>query len=151
MMARPSEYSEALADRICDELMDGKSLVKICAAEDMPHRSTVIRWMAADEDFATKCARAREAQADYMDDMILDVAMASTSDTAAADRVKISAFQWRASKLQPKKYGDRLDLNHSGAISTMTEEQINERLAYLSGKARDADAARGTGPEGEAE
>lgn len=42
-------------------------------------------------DFATRYARAREAQADLMDDMILDVANGATSETAAADRVKISA------------------------------------------------------------
>lgn len=85
--------------------------------DGMPHRSTVIRWMADDERFATKCARAREAQADLMDDKILDVAEASTSETAASDRVKIAAYQWRASKLAPKKYGDKLDLNHGGQIA----------------------------------
>jgi hypothetical protein len=135
MSGRHSVYSEELADQICDQLMDGKSLVKICAQDGMPHRSTVIRWMADDPDFATRCARARDAQADLMDDKILDVADASTSETAAADRVKIAAYQWRASKLAPKKYGDKLDLNHSGSIGTMSEEQVNARLAELLGKA----------------
>jgi len=74
----------------------------------MPDRSTVIRWMNTDADFASKCERAREEQADLMDDMILEVANACTNDTAHADKVKISAYQWRASKLKPKKYGDKL-------------------------------------------
>lgn len=86
---------------------------RICEAEEMPNRSTVIRWMAADDEFASKCARAREMQADLMDDLILETADASTPETAASDRVKISAYQWRASKLQPKKYGDKLDVNGS--------------------------------------
>lgn len=125
---RPSSYTEVIADRICDELMDGKSLVKICASDDMPNRTTVIRWMAANEDFATRCARARVAQADYMDDLILDVALASTAETAQADRVKISAFQWRASKLQPKKYGDKLELEHSGEVKTRVDASALENL-----------------------
>ena len=57
-------------------------------------------------------------QADLMDDKILDVADNSTTETAAADRVKISAYQWRASKLAPKKYGDKLDLTSAdGSMS----------------------------------
>ncbi len=113
-MGRASDFTEELADRICDELMGGKSLVTICQADDMPHRVTVIRWMASNEAFATRCARAREAQADLMDDMILDVAMACTPESAPADRVRLSALQWRASKLQPKKYGDKITQEHTG-------------------------------------
>lgn len=107
-MSRATLYTEEMANRICDSLLDGQSLVKICEPEGMPHRATVMRWMQEDDAFATKCARAREMQADLMDDKILDVADASTPETAASDRVKISAYQWRASKLQPKKYGDKL-------------------------------------------
>lgn len=113
-MSRQTLYSETLADAICERLIDGESLVKICADESMPNRSTVMRWMQADEAFATKCARARVLQSDLMDDMILDCAKACTPETAAADRVKISAYQWRASKLEPKKYGDKIEQTHQG-------------------------------------
>lgn len=104
---RPSLYSEELAERICELLINGETMVQICERAEMPHRVTVIRWMERPE-FATRIAHARDAQADYMDDLILRTAMASTSETAAADRVKIAAFQWRASKLAQKRYGDKL-------------------------------------------
>jgi hypothetical protein len=107
-IGRPSLFTDELADMICDRLMDGRSLRQICTDADMPHRLTIIRWTGENEAFATKCARARAMQADLMDDMILDVANACTNDTALADRVKISAYQWRASKLAPKTYGDKL-------------------------------------------
>ena len=51
--------------------------------------------------------RAREWQADYMDDLILETANDCTAETAQADRVKIGAYQWRAARLKPKVYGDR--------------------------------------------
>lgn len=102
-----STYTDDLGDAICEALIDGKSLREICTPDDMPDRSTVMRWMAADPSFAAKCARAREMQADYMDDLIIETANACTSETAAADRVKISAYQWRASKLAPKRFGDK--------------------------------------------
>jgi hypothetical protein len=72
----------------------------------MPNRVTVVRWMQKDPTFESKCARAREWQADYMDDLVLDTANECTSETAQADKVKISAYQWRASKLKPKVYGN---------------------------------------------
>lgn len=105
---RPSDYSPNIADLICERLMDGESLRSICADENMPSKATVCRWLAAHDEFRDQYARAREAQADVMDDLILDVANACKPETATADKVKISAYQWRASKLQPKKYGDRI-------------------------------------------
>jgi len=117
---RPSTFTQEVADAICDGLIDGKSLRTICLADDMPHRSTVLRWMDADETFATKCARARTMQADLMDDLILETADKCTPETAAADRVKISAYQWRASKLAPKKYGDKLALDHQSSDGSMS-------------------------------
>ena len=53
---------------------------------------------------------------------ILAVADACTVETAAADRVKISAYQWRAAKLAPRKYGDR--------------QQIEQRFVDGDGKDR---------------
>jgi hypothetical protein len=105
-MGRPSVVTNELLEAILDGLIEGKSLRKICEAEDMPNRSTVLRWLDADEDFAAKYARARVMQADHMDDLILEAAEACKPDTAAADRVKIDAYKWRASKLNPKRYGD---------------------------------------------
>lgn len=109
-----SKYTEKLAERILDELMQGKSLVKICEQKGMPKRLTVVRWLHANPDFANKYDRARETQADYMDDRILDVANESNADTAAADRLRIDAYKWRAARLRPDKYGDVKTLQHQG-------------------------------------
>jgi hypothetical protein len=108
---RPTVFSEELANAICERLMDGESLREICEASAMPHRSTVIRWMEARPIFATRVAHSRDMQADLMDDLVLEVARNSTPETASSDRVKIAAYQWRASKLAPKKYGNRLGVD----------------------------------------
>lgn len=107
---RPTLFTEDLADAIVDRISEGRSLRSICDDPDMPSRLTVMRWQDAKPEFEAKCARARVLQADFMDDKILDTADASTPETAAADRVKIAAYQWRASRLAPKKYGDKVAL-----------------------------------------
>jgi hypothetical protein len=75
----------------------------------------VVRWLERYPEFASMYAHGRTLQADLMDDMILDTANACTPATAQADRVKISAFQWRAAKLKPKVYGDKAEVALTGA------------------------------------
>ena len=50
----------------------------ICQANDMPHRTTVVRWLERYPEFASMYAHARTLQADLMDDMILETANACT-------------------------------------------------------------------------
>lgn len=106
-MPAHSTYTAEIGDIICQRVAAGESLRAICDDADMPDRTTVWRWLNEHETFATNHARAREAQADVMDERILEVADACTSDTAAADRVKIGAYQWRAARLNAKRYGDK--------------------------------------------
>jgi hypothetical protein len=114
-MGRPSDYTDAIADQICDALMDGQSMRAICAAEDMPNRSTVLRWLASNDDFAAKCARARELQADTIFDDIQDVADTGNAEDVQRAKLRVSTMQWRAAKLAPKKYGDKIVQEHTGA------------------------------------
>lgn len=119
MTGRPSTFTHDIADAICERLAEGESLRAICTDDDMPARRTVLDWLEKDEDFRAKYARAREAQADAMDDRILQVADAATPENAAAARVKIDAYKWRASKLKPKVYGDKQQVEHSGGVSVV--------------------------------
>jgi len=53
-------YSAAIADRIIDQLMDGRSVVEICREPDMPNQTTVWRWAVENRDgFAARYRRAR--------------------------------------------------------------------------------------------
>lgn len=112
---RPSGYSESIADEICWALSQGTSLRALCDIDGMPAIRTVFGWLEKHESFRTKYARARENQADVMDAKILEVADECTEETAHSSKVKIGAYQWRATKLAPKKYGERTQLEHTGA------------------------------------
>ncbi len=63
-LGRPTTFTHELADRICEQLIEGSSLRTICRNGAMPNRSTVFRWLAANEAFRVQYARARELQAD---------------------------------------------------------------------------------------
>lgn len=129
-MARPSKFTPNLADAICELLVDGKSLRTICSTAKMPSRSTVIRWLAENEAFRNQYARARELQADTLAEEILDIADKAvlgerlkkdgkgkvlerqTRDMVERSKLMIDARKWYAGKLQPKKYGERVALDH---------------------------------------
>jgi hypothetical protein len=116
-VGRPSVFSDELADEICSRLVEGESLRQICRDDHMPHRRTVLRWQAEKPDFATIIARAREGQADCLHDDMADIEAEIRSGALEpqAARVIIWSKQWRAGKLAPKKYGDKLLNEHTGA------------------------------------
>jgi len=131
---RPTAYSEALADLICDAISEGGALYRLCEERpDFPAERTVYRWLETHMAFAQKYARARELQQDREADKI--VVIADEADDAAIARLRIDSRKWRAAKMAPKKYGDRLDLNHSGSLQQLSDEQLEARLAELLRKA----------------
>lgn len=125
-VGRPSIYTQELANSICKQLAEGKSLRTICLLEDMPNASTVHAWVLEDkEDFSKQYARARELQAEYMFDEILDIADRSDNVVLNGDEKKSSAYsqnqrlkvdsrKWYLSKVLPKKFGDKLDMTTNG-------------------------------------
>lgn len=111
-MPRQSEYTEEIAQEICRRIMTGESLRKICDDESMPHRDTVHKWLSEEKEFSDQYARARDTQADtYADDIVAISDEAKDRDSAAAAKVRVDARKWVASKLKPKRYGDKLDLD----------------------------------------
>lgn len=129
-MARPTKYTDELAIEICSEIANGLSLRKICERDDIPSIDTIRRWLL-DEDkqqFQAQYARARDEQADFYADAIIEEADKATDrDSAAAAKVKVDARKWVASKLKPKRYGDKLDLDATidGHITIQTVDYSN--------------------------
>ncbi len=124
---RPSDYTPEIAFIICEEIAAGHSLVSICKRDDMPGRSTVRQWLEKQPEFASMYAHAREDQAEAYADKIMDAAeqdpvLTTTTgegwqktaiDTGEIQnrKLKIDALKWIASKLKPKVYGDKLELD----------------------------------------
>jgi len=122
-MATPLPFDQKVANEICERIAKGQSLRKICGADRddfIPGQTTVYRWLDENADFAKQYARARESQADHYVDEIIEIADAPNATTnpltgevevrdAQRDRLRVDARKWIASKLAPKKYGDKMD------------------------------------------
>lgn len=96
--------------------------------------ATIFRWLADGEHevFKEQYAKSREIGLEVHADIILEIADTplegvetkvdgngtviemKRSDMLGHRKLQIDSRKWILSKLLPKKYGDRLDLNHAG-------------------------------------
>jgi len=137
---RPSDYSELVAGEICERMVRGEGLLKICSDPGMPARQTVYRWLEANEGFRDRYVRAREALMDFYAEQILVIAFDESGDIVVdqapdgrsktvanhakvqRDRLKVDSLKWIASRLFPKRYGDKMELlgQDGGSSSTIS-------------------------------
>ncbi len=120
-LGRPSGYSDEITDILCEEIATSdRGLEAICQSnESLPDARSIYRWLENNANFRQKYARARERQAEFMALQVVPIADdAGEKDSADAinrARLRIDARKWLASKLAPKKYGDKLELSGDAA------------------------------------
>ncbi len=131
----PSIRTPEIEDKILTRIAMGESLKQICEDEQMPSRETVRLWAASDLAFSEGLSRARIEQADAMDEKIVEIMGKVEAGTLTPEqgRVLIWAAQWRASKLRPDRYGDKLQaqVEHSGTVEHVLTEERRMKLIEL--------------------
>ena len=121
----PKILTRELGELICGKIAEGSiGLRRICEEEGMPSYSSVFNWIGKKENawFLDLYTRAREMQADRIADEIMEIADDNRFDREAfvggnhiqRDKLRTDVRKWRAAKLHPKKYGDKLDLTNDG-------------------------------------
>ncbi len=116
---RGTSVTKQQMEEICARLALGESLRSICKDKHMPPPNTVTDAVIYDEDFAEQYARARAKQADFYADQIVEIA--DNAEDANMARVQIDARKWVASKLLPKRWGDKVEHEHTGDITVVID------------------------------
>ena len=121
-VGRPSKFTQALADKICERIASGESLRNICRDEGMPSASSVWLWLNQHTDFSEQYARAREERENNYFDELIEIADGVVPDAAEVSkaRVQIDTRKWVLSRMNPKKYGDKVQTELSGAVQIET-------------------------------
>jgi hypothetical protein len=133
VIGRPTRKTPELLKEICARISEGRSLSSVCRDEDMPNHSVTWRWLAEDSSFQEDYARAIQARAMAHADRVLDVTEAVLRGEIPSDaaRVALDGMKWTASRLLPKVYGDRTQVE---ATVTHTHTLHLEALKALAGK-----------------
>jgi hypothetical protein len=120
-MSRPSIFTEELASEICRRLSLGESARQICRGDDMPVMSTLMKWLTESDKiaFSEQYARARDCQADFYADEIIDIAdeLGEGVDSNAINiaRLRIDSRKWKVARMSPRKYGDKQQIDHTSS------------------------------------
>jgi hypothetical protein len=117
-----AEKAQAVVDQIADT---GKSLRKVCEENEIKP-STFLRQVALDENLAEQYARAMQVRADTHFSEIVEISdtqqigtvetskewgtETKTADMVEHRRLRIDARKWVIARMNPRKYGDKLEL-----------------------------------------
>lgn len=145
---RPSKYTKAIASELCAGLAVGQSLRTVCKPDHMPSVATVFNWFKSHPEFLEQYTRAKEESADALIEEMLDIADDGTNDWMERvgkegeslgyqlngehvnrSRLRVDTRKWIASKLKPKKYGDKTSLEHTGKDGKDLNPVINVTIA----------------------
>jgi hypothetical protein len=124
----------SLIDVICERISSGETLRAICREKGMPAWRTVYDWLDADEEFATRFARAREIGFDaiaYETICIADTPLEGVeyeigddgktkekrSDMLGHRKLQIETRLKLLAKWSPQKYGERQHVEVSGKLT----------------------------------
>lgn len=159
-----AETGELDIDDLCNALVDGYSLRDIAAEMDRNyvkrhgkqrshggkfsrmHATTILRWVERDAARVRAYEMAREQHADaifselfQLSNEPIPLTIFGSYDSGAVQdkKVRIDTLKFIASKLAPRRYGEKLDLTSGGEkIPEMSPAQADARLIALLTKAR---------------
>lgn len=120
---RPTAFSQEVADRICQHIADGGYATKL-ERFGLPSSPTLFRWLNENEAFREQYARAREKRAEHFADEMVEIA--DTCNDPAKGRLQVETRKWIASKLFPRMYGDKQQVEVQHTISETAARVLME-------------------------
>jgi len=104
--------SAELFEALCVAVGNGESIHRLTQRPDMPNRETFFRQCRTMPERATRYAEALALRGEKLADEIVDLSdeamYAASPEEAQAYRLRVDARKWVASRLLPRKYGDKM-------------------------------------------
>lgn len=120
---------------ILTRIVEGESVRSIARDPEMPAMSTIFKELAENAAFSEQYARACEMRADAMFEEMFEIADDGQNDWMVVNgqgednsgwrvngehvqrsRLRVDTRKWALARMNPKKYGEKLDLNHGGGV-----------------------------------
>ena len=135
-------FDQAIADFICDEIVEtGNSLRQIFRdhknnpnSPQLPGWTTFFKWLDENESFANQYARACNERVEAFREDIKDIADEAVGQDAAgvqAAKLRIETRKWLMGKANPKKYGDRVQVDNTHSFEAMSDDDLVSRRNNL--------------------
>lgn len=113
-------FSIELFEKICARIADGESVSKICMEADMPSRFTFFNWLK--DESKPECVEMYNEALHLREELLFDETKDIVDDPDAGyDKVSVAhatlrfnARRWILSRMNPKRYGDKLSQEITG-------------------------------------
>ncbi|AZA73559.1 terminase small subunit-like protein [Chryseobacterium indoltheticum] len=153
------KQKEDIFDKIIDSIVeDGKPIRQILKEDWTPSTRIFFQWLDEDEEKVKRYARACEIRTDMLFDEMLMIASTTEEgetmkisqkgegkktvkeiektkgDMLGHRRLKVETIKWVIGKMNPKKYGAKLDIT-SGGEQILSAEERKKKIQELLAKA----------------
>lgn len=115
MAGRPTKMTKDVQAEILGRISTGESLRKICQDDHLPAAQNVFKFIYRDDEFREQYEEARREQSEWFSEEIIEIADVGSGDTQR-DRLRVDARKWLMSKVLPKKYSDKVDVDLNGEV-----------------------------------
>jgi hypothetical protein len=126
---RPTTYSPALAENICEWIAEGRTLREFCRQDGAPSWRVVYVWLEKEQDFAIRYGLAREMGFDAIAEDTLGIIdtepdVITSEGGSRRDGAHVAWLKNRVeqrmkllAKWNPKRYGDKVGFESAGNVS----------------------------------
>ena len=129
---QPTKFTQAIADKLCELIMSGLSVHKICSMPSMPPRSTVNTWLTKDEKFSYQYANAlqfrthlkAEERHELIESAFTDIQNlkegVNSNVWVTLVKEQVRAIEWDAERLAAKRYKPKDTEHDKGEAQPLT-------------------------------
>jgi hypothetical protein len=120
-MARLTDYNFEMCIDICNRIADGENIKNILASNiEYPSFPTWCKWKRENPELLNLYVNSIQDKGESVDakiDEIWEGCKNGLYDASIAN-VLIQTLKWKASKYYPKMFGDKIQQEHSGEVTT---------------------------------
>jgi hypothetical protein len=120
-MARPSEYNFDLCVEICEIIAKGENIISALDSDNrFPSWPTFRRWKRNNEELRTLYINSQQDKAEALEKEMDDyrsMLLAKKIDASTYNTL-VQTLKWKMSKYYAKMYGDKIQQEHSGEVTT---------------------------------
>jgi hypothetical protein len=158
-MAKPLNYTKEqkkeLFTKICNDVIENKTSFNQAILNNKITLTTFYSWLIDDDSLKELYNYAREIRSDTLFEEIIVIAdtteegikikeTAKGTEILKGDmtdhrKLRVDARKWVVSKMNPKKYGDKVEIDHSSkdgsmspSLSNLSNEELEKRLNLVS-------------------
>lgn len=114
-------------EALCDRLVSGETQTSICKSIGIT-KGSLRRWIALDAERQARVNEARIGAAEAYADIAYDLLKASKNAfELSVNRELSSHLRWQASKADPRRYGDKLQVDQTNTVINLSDDEIVRR------------------------